>query len=112
MKTPQEHPEAEFSRVPKVRVKLPIPDPDVIGMTEEETVRMRYLESIEKIAELESKTLIEIQKMNNRTKMKIALILAGVIMMAGASILKLKIEGKCGETGVSIEPQKKEQIDH
>ncbi len=100
--------DTRFSKTPKLKVKLPIPDPDVMGMTEDEAVRMRYLESIERIAKLESETLLKVQEMSDKYKIKIALILAGVVAIGGAVLFKVKFEGRCGDKVVTIEPQKVE----
>ena len=96
------------AKTPRLKLKLPVPNPDVIGLTEDDAVRMRYMEAIEKIGKMESETLIKIQTLSNKFKFKIAIILAGITELAIGALFGIKIEGKCGSTGITIEPQKKE----
>ena len=93
------------SKTPNVWISLPVPDKEVVGYTEEDAVRMRYIESIEKISKCDAETLIEIAKMKNNCKIKLALILAGIVALGIGSIWKLKIEGKAGNNSVTIEPK-------
>ena len=90
---------------PKYRVSLPVPDSEVVGMTNDDPVRMRYIESIEKIAGLEAKTLIELQQIQSSFRFKIALIIAGLSVLAAGTFFGLKIEGKKGDASLSIQPK-------
>lgn len=117
MKSPESTPQAEKkepSFVPKARINLSTPSAETMLYAESEAVRLKYLDFLSGSNKMECDTLVELERIRTSYKKFFLAVMAGAtgigIGILASSFFDLKIDGKIGGNGVSIEPTQKSEV--